>query len=426
MNSFTQQFKIILWKNYKIFRQKTTIFFSAFEIFFTFLIVCTLSVRKKEKIPYEKASSVPAMNTYEGFVMQNEVNHGYDNTIGSLAFVLPSNSTFGVSGDEFISLVMNNPSLTLASELKSMKFNSEKELTDYVNDKYNKPVVAGIVFGDDYTDYTIRIKGDAIIDSKKEPINNFADNRRSEYVDLYPMISDDYKYIGFTDADLYARTYIYLQNAVDNAIIQVKTNGKVLGYSVDIGKLSKPPVFYDSNNKEENRKTFDGYGPYIALLFIGQFFHISNRLMEEKENKTGDGLISIGAYPFLLWLTWEVIYIPLSVVILAAAVLFDPAQVLSQVNPILVVLLLFFYALSMYNMVVIISRIIKKGKTIIVVTCLFVAFIISINKVLFNLKFGEYGWITKIAGAVLSPIGPLFLIIFMELVLEQLDILKRN
>ncbi|OUM68963.1 hypothetical protein PIROE2DRAFT_3191 [Piromyces sp. E2] len=338
MTSFAQQFKIILWKNYKIFKQKTTIFFSAFEIFFTFLIVCTLSIRSKEEIFYDKESSIPAMNTYEVFARQNEVNHEYDNTIGSLAFVLPSNSTFGISGDEFISLVMNNPSLKFASELKSMKFNSEEELTNFVNDKKSdKIILAGIVFGDDYTDYTIRIKGNKIVDSKEKPINDFSDSRRSEYIEYLPWVRGyEYKHIGITHADFYAKAYVFIQNAIDNVIIQLKTNGKVMGYTVDIGKLSKPAIFYDSNHKEENRKTFDGYGPYIAFLFIGQILHIN-------------GLVSIGASSYLLWLTWEIIYLPISIILLALSILFDPAKVLSS--------------------------------------------------------FGEYGWITKIVGAVLSPIG---------------------
>lgn len=36
--------------------------------------------------------------------------------------------------------------------------------------------------------------------------------------------------------------------------------------------------------------------------------------MEEKENKLKDGLISIGANPYLLWISWEIIiiYLPFS------------------------------------------------------------------------------------------------------------------
>jgi len=406
MTSRIQQFKIILWKNFKIFKQKTSIFGSAFEIFLTFIIICTLSIRSKEEIFYDKEASKPAENTLGAFVLFNEAHHGYDNSIGALAFVLPTNSSFGITGDEFISLVMNNPSLKLASELKSMKFNSEKELDDFVNDKYSEPILAGVVFDDDYTDYSIRIKGNEIIDSKKNPINNYSESRRSEYVDYLPWIPGyEYMHVGITDSDSYAKTYIYIQNAVDNAIIQIKTKGKVLGYSVDIGKLSKPAIFYDANNKEENRKKFDGFAPYIALLFIGQIFHLSNRLMEEKENKTRDGLISIGVPSYLLWMTWEIIYLPLSLILMTMSILFDPAKILSSVNPLLIVLLFLFYVLSMYNLVVIISHIMKRGKDIVVITCLFVAFIISINKILFNLKFGEYGWITKLIGAILTPVG---------------------
>ena len=41
-NSFSQQFKTILWKNWKIFNKKTSFFFCVFELFYTFLIVTVL------------------------------------------------------------------------------------------------------------------------------------------------------------------------------------------------------------------------------------------------------------------------------------------------------------------------------------------------------------------------------------------------
>jgi len=39
---FTEQFKIILWKNWKIFKRRSSLFSCFFEIFFTFLILATL------------------------------------------------------------------------------------------------------------------------------------------------------------------------------------------------------------------------------------------------------------------------------------------------------------------------------------------------------------------------------------------------
>jgi len=52
------------------------------------------------------------------------------------------------------------------------------------------------------------------------------------------------------------------------------------------------------------------YATVIALMFVAQIFHLSNYLMEEKENGTREGHITIGTNCTLLWLTWEIIYVP--------------------------------------------------------------------------------------------------------------------
>ncbi|ORY07569.1 hypothetical protein LY90DRAFT_519106 [Neocallimastix californiae] len=51
------------------------------------------------------------------------------------------------------------------------------------------------------------------------------------------------------------------------------------------------------------------YATVIALMFVAQIFHLSNYLMEEKENGTREGHITIGTNCTLLWLTWEIIYV---------------------------------------------------------------------------------------------------------------------
>eukprot|EP00833_Pecoramyces_ruminatium_P011604 jgi/Orpsp1_1/1185636/evm.model.c7180000094686.2 len=383
------QLKVLLWKNWKIFRRKTGIFSCAFELFFIFLFISSLSIRSREELPFEAKSSEEPKDISNNFVNKYNSYHGYYNIPGLIAFVLPKSHP-EVDGDLFISNVMNDPVIQKATTIKSIKFDNEEKLVDYVNNDKNKTVICGIVFHDDYTNYSIRIKGSEIVDSITEGVSDYATSRRSEVAETLSWIGAKYVYLGNTMTDSYNKVFIFIQMAVDNAIIQMKTSGNVKGLQANIGKLSEPSIFYDSKNNKNSKLEFDGS---------------SNRLMEEKENKLKDGLISIGANPYLLWISWEIIYLPLSLLLIFMMFIYDPAGIMGSINSLLYLLLLILYTLSMYSLAVIVSLIIKKSKTVLVVTCTFVACMVAITRFIYNLKLNGYVLLERVIALLFSPVS---------------------
>ena len=326
-----------------------------------------------------------------------------------IAFVLPSNQT-SYNTDIFVSDVMNDPNIKEATSIKSIQFDSEEKLEKFIREDSNDSILCGIVFDDDnFTNYSIRIKGSNIVNSKEDPIWDYAKSRKGEIVkSMFYLTKNRYStdnLNGKVESDKYTSLFIYIQIAVDNAIIQMKTDHQIQGLSLEIGKFSKAAIKYNSSINGDNKREFSGIAAYAMFLCIGQFFHISSHLMTEKENKVKEGLISIGTNPFLLWFTWEIIYIPQSIVIILLYMFFDTSKIIGGINPILLFIILVAYAISFFNLAVIISNLIKKPRTVLVFTCLFIACMISINKFIFNLKLNGPSYVEKIISFIFSPVG---------------------
>jgi len=159
--AFSEQFKIILWKDWKLFRQKNSVFAIAFELFFTFLILSTLSIRNRSEMSFESGEGTDARDISAGFAQLNDDRYNTQ----SIAFVLPQNQN-GTNGDAFIASVMSDESISQATHINSRKFDTEQQLMDFVRDDSKKTILCGVVFGEDYSDYTIRISGNKIVDSR--------------------------------------------------------------------------------------------------------------------------------------------------------------------------------------------------------------------------------------------------------------------
>lgn len=96
---------------------------------------------------------------------------------------------------------------------------------DYVNNDKNKAIRCGIAFHNEYTNYSIRIKGSEIVNPITEGISDYASSRRFEVAETLSWIGDKYKYIGKkTPTDSYNDVFIFIQIAVDNAVIRMKTS----------------------------------------------------------------------------------------------------------------------------------------------------------------------------------------------------------
>eukprot|EP00833_Pecoramyces_ruminatium_P006597 jgi/Orpsp1_1/1180629/evm.model.c7180000074154.1 len=383
-------------------------FLTGGEILVTIMIICTLAIREKQREDFEPMPSTDVFELSRAFALNIKKEDA-----NQLAFVFPKEQV-PVSGEEFLNIFKNDPTIKKAidvkktnySELEMPIFSTEAEFEDFSNkDKKNK-IIAGIVFNQDFTDYSIRIKGVNIIDSQKNPIGNYGKSRKSEWFDSHSWIEKNrFIYIGATEGDVYNDIFVPLQIALDRTIINIKTGGNVKGFTAEIGKLSKPEVTYLLSEEDNREQSYDGYGPYVAFIFIAQIFHLCNRLMEEKESGTKEGLITIGANRILLWLTWEFIYLPFSILIILLTIFFDPPNFMSAINPILFFFTLLFYAISIYEIVVIFSLIAKKGKTVTMLTCFFLFSLIKVNEWVYDLKIHGNEKIEKIFSLIFSPVG---------------------
>jgi len=401
--SFINQFKVLLWKNWKIFRQKSLIFI-LLEVFFTTAIICSLAVRVKEKDDYDVLPSTEPTLVQPVYALSDS---------DVLGVVLPKHPS--IDGDEFIRYLKSDKDISMANYYKKefhrsftiQKFDTEKDLEDYSMKDTKRNLVAGIVFGDDYTDYTIRIRGSDVVDPKEKPIGNYGKSRKSEIFDTGAFNPKRrYQYIGFTQGDAYNYTFVPLQMAIDRTIMRYKSDGLIVGLDVYAGKLSKPEIKYRLSEEENRETSYEGYSPVIAFIYIGQVFHLISRIMKEKENGTRDGLISIGANRVYLWLSWFFIYMPFSLLSLVFPVLVDPPELMDTINRFLFFIMAIIYAFTVYELVTILCLLSKKTKTVTMLACIVFCSLFKVNDLVYQLKIDEKNEkIEKILSAIFSPIG---------------------
>lgn len=432
------QFAIIFWKNWKIFKNNPlSITFYLLEIYITIVIVSILALRegKEYDFPEKDNTELRDVYSYNSFTNKNP-------SADTIYFVLPKNQST-ISGEEFVHRFKNDPNIIkVIKESSSMQINnfnfkilpSEDELWYRNKIDKNSKIVAGVVFYQDYTNYTIRIKGNKIVDSDEAPILNYAESRRSEYIEddrktsridfpaFYSNIEteipdlNDYVilknkilyYMGKTKADTYINTFIPIQIAIDNIIIQLKTNETVKGYSADIGKLSKPRIIYRINDEDNRKQSFSGYAVCIYMIFTGQIFSIMNQFMKEKESGIRDGLISVGANRIALWMTWIIIYLPFSIFTTIIVLFSDSAALLGKqgsINYFLYFIYLILYALSVFEMTICSCLIIRKTKPLMLIISIMFFTIYAINEYIYKLKISDYAFIEKIISLVFPPIG---------------------
>ncbi|KAL6631960.1 hypothetical protein U3516DRAFT_837123, partial [Neocallimastix sp. 'constans'] len=372
---FSKQFKTILWKNWKIFRKKFSIFSISFELFFTFLIVATLSIKQEKGIPwYEFTEGTEATDIRDTLFIENDegVNERY------IGFVLPKNqNTTNIDGEAFVSEVMKNPIFQKEFRIYAKIYDTEHQLLDYVSKEGRAYFLCGIIFGDNYTDYTISISGKDIIDPKIEPLSDIVEAGKNNYKKLF----------------------IQIQYAIDNVIIQWKTNHKINGINVSFGVLSERPL------EKPKIVKFDRLGPYLIFIIIGQIFHLSNHLMKEKEDKIKEGLVVVGANPYFLSFSWTLIYFPLSLILITMVLIFDPCQITSTINIVLYYLLLLCYIIAMYSIVIVLSNFVKKYKTMVVILCLFMSMMLTLPEEVYKLRLNGHLLIHRIFSAIFPFFG---------------------
>ncbi|KAL6612331.1 P-loop containing nucleoside triphosphate hydrolase protein [Neocallimastix californiae] len=417
-----EQFKVIFWKNWKIFK-RSSILFPLSEILVTATVVSSIAIHYNENHKYEKEGSSALGNVYKRF--ENNTLNSNSNIFG---FVFPKDRSL-ISETDFVNEFLNDVAINkLVSKQKQINiqvftktFNNEEELEDFSNKDIENKFLAGIIFGQNYLNYTIRIKGDKITDSRREPIENFGKSRRSEYFYYGRNVIDVKKYSSYlvfgnkyfvrnnkTEGDKYLDSFIPVQIAIDNIIINKLTNGTVKGFGpVDIGRLSKNEINYKISNEDNRKESFSGYAYSISFLFVGQMIHVIIKLMDEKESGLRDGLISVGANRTFLWLTWVVIYLPFSIVSILFLIIFDPPVIMKSINPLIFFSIMFFYAISVLEIVVIFCLLSKNINTVIILTSSLLCVLIKFNNLLYDLEVANpiFEILEKCISLLFSPVG---------------------
>jgi len=332
---------------------------------------------------------------------------------GIIAFILPENQS-EMNGDEFISKVMNYTRIAENHDVSSMKFKNEKEMMSYIKNKNNNnTIVASVIFHKDYTDYSIRLDTDTVPDPEYASINNFG---RSEFimdncVNQFSGVNTsmyDYGLSSYclTEGQIYQVAFVPLQLAVDSAIIEMKTKGAIKGISIsEYRDMPNPKEAIITPDEEEKRNSFQGYAKLLPFIFVAQLFHLSNRIMEEKEKKIKEGLVSIGAHRSLFWITWEIVYIPISFGAIAFTLLLNPSYIFSSIDIFLFVVLMLLYAISIYQLTVILTYFFKKNSTVNIVLIFISLSVYILNNIIFIFKFNGYEMVEKVVSFLFSPSG---------------------
>jgi len=307
------------------------------------------------------------------------IHSNYAKSEPAIGFVLPANNT----DEGIISKVMNNE-LFVRSNIKSIHFTKESDIDQY-NIDYRNSLIASVIFeSDDYLHYTIRVNDTSAPDPYTPDFTNFAEGRH---------LSEDPDSI--TDAEKYFSIFAPVQAAVDQAIIRMKTNDETFNYKINIGKLGKAASEY--NGKKSTSGTI---ATYVTLIFLAPLMMIVTYLVKEKEKNVKDGLIMAGVHPTVFWLSWEIIYaIIVLVVSIVIVIFFLITGTFANVNPLILFVALVLYGLSCCSFGFMFTTFFRKSRTAGTVVGL-----IGFALCVFNIALAYFSTVAKkICAFIFSP-----------------------
>jgi len=268
-----------------------------------------------------------------------------DNTY--LGFIYPNSSN---ETETITNLILQNKIFN-SSNIEPVILKSEKELED-LNEKGG--VLAGIVFSDNLLSYTIRLNHEYVPDPKDESTT-----------------SDFILNVNSTKTDGYFDYFVPLQSAVDQAIIQYKSNSSVNinsnygSLAVKLQKVEEPDI--------------------NMLLFFALFYvyfvamYIPIYVVSEKEEGVKKNLIINGVSAFTYYFSWLLLltimlFIPYIIVFLVN-ILF---KTLSIANNILNILSLNLFVIGILPLMMFISLFFSSSKTFTQIIALIGVFIMYI------------------------------------------------
>jgi len=267
-----------------------------------------------------------------------------------LGFVLP-----GGSDERIISKVMSNY-IFENTNAKPMKFDSQEALVSYNENNNNKEkLFGGIIFENkDLLKYTIRLDISRTQDPETSPIQSVSDGIAL----LDSSMSHSY----------YLEFFSPIQSAVDQAIIQIKTNDDSFSMKYFTGKLGKL-----ASTLSNTTSTMTGsFAFYVCLAFMAPVFIITLNVVKEKEDNLKDGLLIAGVHPMVFWLSWFILEgLIVLLITIIMTVIIALTKMYSNTSFIIIFFVIFLYALSACSIGFIFSTFFKKSKTAGVVTLLF-------------------------------------------------------
>lgn len=229
--------------------------------------------------------------------------------------------------------------------IKSVQFKNQEEMNNYYNN-YHNFLLAGIIFeNDNDLHYTIRVNGTSAPDPSVEPIINYGEGR---------FASEN----SISNADIYMAVFSPIQAAVDQAILQLKTNNDAITVNYALGKLGKAASEY----YEKDASAY--IAAYVATIFYASIVMVAMNIVKEKELKIKDGLLMAGIHSSVFWLSWLFLYaIIMLISSLIITLIFFVFKIFPHINIFIQFLSIYLYGLSCCSLGFICSTLFKKSKT---------------------------------------------------------------
>jgi len=342
MGSYLNQLKSLVIKNYIIKKAGPFKRILFFQVLVQIFLIVPLNFTKNSHYIFKEENSIPS-------IPLNFIN--FKSTQGTISFLIPPDSNGNGNREKLVNNLVNNKEFFENPLLKYKIFDDENSFNKF-NDGImsgglvNRYFVASVIFNNNsnYTDYTIRVPWLSAVDTKNPTIESYYKQRKKEQT-----------------SDKYLLIFTPVQAIVNQAIIQTKTN-KPINIDVAVGKLSKAEVDFEMYDYDVDVLFFKLKSYVYPLLFILQTYYIMMGILDEKEKGQEQGLIAIGVHPSTIWLSWEIVYLPINLFVTLTTTLIEINILFKHVNIILGFLLIFVYSTTCYGFAVLLTKLTKNKK----------------------------------------------------------------
>jgi len=284
MRDYSYQLKALVKRNFLL--KKYALPTSLMELFLPVLMVIVSYIVNNisKTISYPVSEPTNTFDIKYAFNL-NALKSTYGSTIPTIGYILPENNK-----DETIINKIKNNEIFQNAPLQFINFENQDKMNEFNND-YRNLLIAGVIFEtDDYYHYTIRVNGTVAPDPSQDVMMDYSLGRYR---------AEEY---GGTDADLYMSVFSPIQGAIDEAIIQLKTNDDTFSMHHEIGKLGRAAC--------NGRQTDNGgnLGYFVSNIFTIPIVVIVVFIVKEREDGIKDGLLMSGVHPTVFWISWLIVY----------------------------------------------------------------------------------------------------------------------